>query len=128
MANTATIKRTTNSLQFNAEYVEATIKNINKSDKIWTKNEIKSLLQTNDRFVLNSLLKLYDYQTEEEKINNETVVNNSAGFNSADANVLTRIAEQCCEKHFISIPQIEYVRKKILKYSEQLAKIANGVM
>lgn len=128
MANTATIKCTTNSLQFNAEYVEATIKNINKSDKIWTKNEIKSLLQTNDRFVLNSLLKLYDYQTEEEKINNETVVNNSAGFNSADANVLTRIAEQCCEKHFISIPQIEYVRKKILKYSGQLAKIANGVM
>lgn len=128
MANTVinNIRREKYTFRFNDNYLADTTKNVVAQRSDWTQEEIKTLLKSNDRFVLNSLLKLYARQTEEEKETESTSCKNGRGFNCCDAKVLCNIAKQCFEEHFISFKQIAYVRSKIYKYSKQLMNIANG--
>ena len=64
------------------------------SEKVWTKCEIKKLLETNDKMVSKSVVKLYEYQTRAEQEVKETHEHNGVGFNSIDATFLTSIAER----------------------------------
>lgn len=120
------IRRERYAFKFNDDYLADITKNVAAQRNDWTQEEIKALLKSNDRFVLNSLLKLYARQTEDEKETESTSYKNGRGFNGCDAKVLCNIAKQCFEEHFISFKQIAYVRSKICKYSKQLMNIANG--
>lgn len=93
--------------------------------KTWNVDEIKELLKTNDRFVLRSLIKLYSFQTNEEKHCKESTEANNKGFNKFDAKILTPIAQDVVKGNIITENQISYVRNKIMKYAKQLTKIAN---
>lgn len=106
--------------------MNATFNSNNTTVKIWTKEEIKNLIMTNDKMVERSVLKLYDYQTKEEQYDKNTTEENGVGFNSFDASFLTSIAEQLKRKIHLTRKQIEITRKKLIKYSGQLTKIANN--
>lgn len=95
--------------------------------KIWTKEEIKDLLNVNDNFVCRSLMVLYSFQTADEQTYREASYRNGAGFSGADAGILTYFAEFYKEHGYLSHKQIELTRKKILKYSGQLTKYANSI-
>jgi SHS2 domain-containing protein len=94
----------------------------------WTKDEIKSLLETRDDFVERALLKLYNYQTDVEKINKETKVNNNVGFNGADAKILSDFCEwlKGGQNRHLTKNQMYIARLKIKKYSGQITNIANN--
>lgn len=102
---------------YTSEYKEAT--------KTWNVNEIKDLLKTKDKFVLRSLIKLYSFQTKEEKHHKESTESNNKGFNKFDAETLTPIAQKVVKGNVITEDQVTYVRNKIMKYAKQLTKVAN---
>lgn len=96
-----------------------------KNNRIWTKDEIKNLILTNDKMVIRSVLKLYEYQTESEKLSYDSNIINGVGFNSFDAPFLTDIVKKIHNNVKLTKNQIFILRKKMLKYSNQLTRIAN---
>lgn len=123
---TNTIKSTSYGYELSREYVDGLLTGKTNKGGYWGKDTIKYLLLTNDRMVIASLIKLYNYQTDEEQSTNSTVDSNGVGFNSFDSDALSNIARQCLEKLSISAKQVNFVRHKIVKYSGQIAKIAMG--
>jgi len=96
------------------------------ANKIWNKDEIICLLETNNKMVERSLLKLYERQTITERNCHSTIDNNGMGFNAPDAKILTSICESYLEYGRLTEKQIALVRKKLLKYAGQLTLIANN--
>lgn len=93
--------------------------------KIWTLEEIKNLLQTNDKFVMRSVVKIFEKQTEDEKEHDGTSHNNGIGYNGTDAFIMSRFAKFYIDKGYLSVKQLDIAKKKIQKYAKQLTKIAN---
>lgn len=99
----------------------------------WTKEAIKQNLLENDQWVVRGILAIYDRQTFDEQASHITKHNNGIGFNGVDAEILTSFAEQIIKwmnggKAYsspLSPKQMEIARRKIIKYSRQLAEIAN---
>jgi len=98
----------------------------------WTREDIEERMQESDRWLIGGLTTIYDKQTESEKRTKSTTNRNNVGFSSSDANFLTSIAEQVVEnrdkygKHYLTDNQISAARDAMMKYSQQLADIANG--
>ena len=101
------------------------LENLFESDRVWTKDEIKDKLKSDDRWLIRALLAIYDKQTEDEQANHMTAHYNSVGFNGLDAEFLSNAAEKYKQRGFLTPKHLQWVRKKMLKYSGQLAKIAN---
>ena len=99
----------------------------NTSKRTWTKDEILSVLLTNDTQVAKALVKLYDYQTASEQDDQETKYHNRVGFNGVDGKFLSNVAEFYKRNGYLSPKQLFKVRKSLKKYAAQLARIANGV-
>lgn len=95
-------------------------------DQKWTKQTIKAKLETDNRWVIRGLLAIYSRQTESEKCNGQTKEDNGIGFNGVDSTILSSFVQQWNDRNFLSPKQWVIVRKKIMKYAGQLAKIANG--
>lgn len=93
--------------------------------RTWTAEEIKELVQTNDKVLYGALKKLYACQTADEKAYGETVESNGVGFNGADAKILSSMAEFLNKTGFLTEKQKVIVRKKLVKYNKQLTKLAN---
>lgn len=94
-------------------------------EKIWTEEEIRAKIQESDTMVCRSLLKLYSYQTYEEKEYGAATDRNGMGFNGIDAPILTSFSEFLNKTGFLTEKQIVICRKKLMKYAKQLTKIAN---
>lgn len=94
--------------------------------KTWTKKEIRTALENDDRWLIRGVLAIYNFQTEAEKSQDATLEDNGVGFNGADAFILSQFAEQYKARGFLSRKQMDIARRKMLKYAGQLAKIANG--
>lgn len=108
----------------------------------WTKDSIKAKMsQTNpegDMWVVRGMLAILQWQTAEEQANGMTVEDNGVGFNGVDAEILTSFCEQASRvlesrpndpmryTRCLSPKQMEIARKKMLKYSGQLARIATN--
>lgn len=95
--------------------------------KTWTKEEIATLLATNDTFVARSTVKIFERQTADEQINDGTSHNNGIGYNGSDAFIMSKFAKFYMEKNYLSTKQLEIARKKIKKYAGQLTRIANEI-
>ena len=93
--------------------------------KTWTVEEIKVLLEKNDVVVCRSLMQMYECQTDDEKMYKETSHDNGIGFNAFDSKYLSSLAEFYNEYHYLSNKQIAIARKKLMKYSKQIVKLAN---
>jgi hypothetical protein len=97
-----------------------------EAKKIWKKEEIKDLLQKNDKAVMRGLVVIYSLQTEDEKKAEETSEHNGVGFSGVDAKFLSSLAKQVMTKGRLSEKQMLLARKKMLKYAGQLTLVSNG--
>lgn len=99
--------------------------------KKWTKEEIRENLENKDAWVFRGITAIYHYQTEYEKKITHSCEMNGVGFNRPDGHYFDSWA-----KHFIRLRKedrtpelhpgaVKKLRKRILKYAGQLAKIAN---
>lgn len=101
--------------------LEATIK----------KGDISSIFLNNsmpflrDMAMVKSLLYLYDRQTNDEQISHSTNHHNNMGFTGVDANILSSFAKQVVQKSWLSDKQMDILRRKIIKYAGQMARVAN---
>ena len=93
--------------------------------KVWTKAEIKNLMETNDKVLCTALVKIYNCQTEYERACGDTVENNGVGFNGCDAEILSSFARFYNQNGFLTPKQKNLARKKMMKYAGQVTKLAN---
>jgi len=94
--------------------------------KQFHKNEIKEKLATDNRWLERGIVAIFKYQTDVEQQSEMTTDKNGVGFNGLDAEFLSSLAKQVMQGKTLSERQIEYGRKKMLKYAGQLTRIANG--
>ena len=94
--------------------------------KIWEVSFIRNKVASDNRWALRGLLAIYKFQTEAEKSIQDTVENNGVGFNGADSKILSSIAEFYLNNNVITNKQLDIVKKRIPKYANQLARIANS--
>lgn len=93
--------------------------------KTWTEDEIKILIQENDKVLYGALKKLYNEQTAGEQVEGNTKVQNGVGFNGVDAPILSSMAEFLNKTGFLTSKQKALARKKLVKYNKQLTRLAN---
>ena len=85
------------------------------------------MIAENDDWLVRGIVAIYHKQTADEQNSESTIENNGVGFNGCDAEFLSSLAKQAIERNFaLSQRQIEYGRKKMMKYVGQLTRIANG--
>jgi hypothetical protein len=101
---------------------------IKKAAKVWTKDEIKNIILTNDQQVGKMLVKLWELQTQDEQRDNQTKHHNGVGFNGLDASILSSFAKWFQKTGRLSDKQLVLARKKLVKYAGQLTNIANGTL
>ena len=92
----------------------------------WTVDEIKELIQTNDKVLYGALKKLYAEQTADEQHVGETREHNGVGFNGIDSKFLSSVSEFLIKRGFLTDKQKYITRKKLVKYSKQLTRLANA--
>ena len=97
------------------------------SKRTWTTEEIKNLVATNDIVLYRALKQLYARQTADERELKETNCSNGLGFNGVDAKILSSFAEFLNQTGFLTPKQKDITRKKLVKYTGQLTRIANGL-
>ncbi len=98
----------------------------------WNKTNIRELLEKNDRAVNRGIIRIYEYQTQDEKKKAQTKESNGVGFNGVDAPFGTFLAEYILSKrknvndyNVLTGNFLERARKITIKYAGQLAFIAN---
>lgn len=94
--------------------------------RIWTEEEIKNLVQTNDKVLYGAIRKLYAEQTADEQRAGETKHHNGVGFNGADSRFMSSIAEFLKRTGFLTDKQKAVARRKLVKYNKQLTRLANA--
>lgn len=94
--------------------------------RIWTEDEIKNLIQTNDKVLYGALKKIYAEQTADEQASGETNHRNGVGFNGVDAPILSSFCEFLNRTGFLTPKQRAIARKKLVKYNKQLTALANA--
>lgn len=94
--------------------------------RVWAEEEIKNLVQTNDKVLYGALKNLYAQQTADEQRQGETREYNGVGFNGADSRFLSSVAEFLSRTGFLTDKQKAVTRKKLVKYTKQLTRLANA--
>ena len=96
-----------------------------------TKEQIKTLLQTNQKAVMRALIVLNERQTQDEQTSEATINRNGRGFTPADARMGTSMANFYKRNGYLSEKQIAYWLKpnakgveRIVKYTNQLLEIS----
>lgn len=92
----------------------------------WNRDNIRELLEKSDRAVLRGIVVIHSLQTASEQASHMTNEWNQVGWTGFDAEFMSSLADQIRDKGGLTPKQMEYARKKILRYARQLAKIANG--
>lgn len=95
-----------------------------KSKAQLKKNIEKGILSSN-RVLVKAIQILYEYQTSDEKDMAHTNHWNGVGFNKPDAFKLTLYAEELMKGKYLRKYEIDDARKRMVKYSSQLARIDN---
>lgn len=96
-----------------------------EAKRVWTEEEIKTLVQTKDKVLYGALKKLYACQTADEQSSAETTHSNGVGFNALDAEFLTSCSQFLLKNGYLTDKQKAVVRKKLVKYNKQLTRLAN---
>lgn len=99
------------------------IKAIEINGKVWTKEVIKDTLIKSPKAVETGILKIYECQTQEEKIYQATVEDNGIGFSGCDAEILSSFAKRILGGNSLTEKQLVIAQKKMPKYAGQLFKL-----
>ena len=97
-----------------------------ETKKVWSGEMIRNLLLRNSNAVLKAVVTLYKLQTADEKAYKHTNESNGVGFSAYDAPYMTQKAEKVLSKRGLTKMEVANLKVKLLKYSNQLAKVANG--
>lgn len=86
------------------------------------------MLQTDDKWLIRGLLRIYSFQTQNEQQVRATNLQNGVGFSAFDADFLSGIAERVLKdpQRPLTPNQINAVRKAMLKYARQLLNYVKG--
>lgn len=98
---------------------------MNKVSKTQIKEFVKKKLSTDPKWAQHALLKIYEFQTQEEQRVKNTIYHNGVGFTGTDGRILTSFAKQLLKKHTLSEKQMAIVFKKMPKYWIQVVKISD---
>ena len=90
-----------------------------KAEKAYCE-KIKQAIDTNDNAVKKAILIIYQNQTADEQVSENTIEHNGVGFTGVDAEFLSSIAVRIQRGLPLSEKQIIVGRRKIRKYSRQL--------
>ena len=96
--------------------------------KVWTKEEIKGLIESRDDAVIRGMKRIYDLQTEDEKENGGTYYNNGVDFSGVDGDIMSSFVKFYNKTNFLTFKQMKIARKKMLKYAVQFTKIVNKLV
>lgn len=88
--------------------------------KVWTKESVKDLLKRSDEAVERGILRIYSFQTDEEKYTGATKTVNGKGFSKFDVEILSSFAQQIRQGRHLTEKQMYKARPKICKYAGQL--------
>ena len=75
---------------------------------------VRQMLEANANWAKRALIRIYDNQTDNEKVNGNTVEYNGVGFTGCDAEILSSFAEQLKNRGFLSPKQMTILHKKIV--------------
>jgi len=92
-----------------------------------TRAFVKIKIATNEQWMLNSLLKIYEYQTASEKAIGETYFTNGVGFSGLDSRILSSLAQQYKSHKWMSLKQKAIAFKLMPKYYQQIINISDKV-
>ena len=109
-----------------SEAIDMVLGETEKKRRVWTEDEIKNLVQTNDKVLYGALRKLYAEQTSDEQAAGTTKHYNGVGFNGADAKIMSSFAEFLKKTGFLTPKQKAVARRKLVKYNKQLTRLANA--
>jgi len=87
--------------------------------------EVLELLLNSNKAVESAIVALYNKQTLDEKHSEETRHSNGIGFSGAHARLGSYYARWILAGNHLNSKHMEKARNIVLKYSKQLAKIAN---
>ena len=90
---------------------------------VWTKDTLKELFLKSDEAVIRGMFRIYDKQTEDEKMVEDTVEDNGVGFSGVHGNIMTSFAKFYQERKYLSPKQMVTIKKIMPKYAGQLLKI-----
>ena len=96
-----------------------------KITKQQIRDYVKRQLSTNPAWALQGLVKIFDFQTEEEKEYESTHVHNGVGFTGADGEILASFAKQYRNRGSLSPKQMDLLYKKMPKYWKQIISISD---
>ena len=100
--------------------------NVAEVRRVWTEEEIKTLVQSNDKVLYGAMRKLYECQTADEKADGTATHRNGAGFNGVDAGIMSSMCEFLNRTGFLTARQKIIARRKLVKYTRQLTALANA--
>lgn len=87
---------------------------------------VREQLKTNEKWALGALVKIYDFQTDDEQNSGDTNEYNNVGFTGVDGFILSSIANQYIKKGWLSPKQKAIVMKKMSKYTRQIVEVSDG--
>ena len=96
------------------------------ASKKWKKEDIRKLLETNDVAVIKGLIRIYELQTSDERAWETTHNLNGVGFSGFDGEFMTKVAKFFLKNGYVTEKQFKFIKKKMMRYAGQLAKLANG--
>jgi len=98
-----------------------------------TKEDIITLLMTNDKAVERAVVVLFERQTQSEQSSESTHVHNGEGFTPFDAHIMSGMAKWVLRGRPLTPKQLAFLRRgtrkfpsRIGKYAGQLLKIAEA--
>lgn len=86
--------------------------------------KIKQLLAEKDKAVVRAVVAIYRRQTNDEKLCQLTKETNYQGFCANDASIMSMYAEQILKFGGLTQQQLRIARDRMMRYSRQLAEIA----
>ena len=93
------------------------------TQKQW-KNYLKELIKNNDRAVIRGVIQIYNRQTFDEQIEQESNVINGIGFNKNDAPFMSAVAIAFISGKEVDKKTFEIARNKLIHYWRQLMQIS----
>lgn len=93
-----------------------------KTQKQW-KKELQKLLCTNDYAVVHAMERIWDLQTDAEKLSGQALTENGIGFNRVDSVEIKKYVEKHARQS-LDAEDIRVVRSMMLKYWKQLMKLS----
>lgn len=85
---------------------------------------IRSAITTKPEKAIQAMLRIYEYQTEDEQKAGDVVENNGVGFAGTDSEILTSFCKQYEKYGRLSEKQMNILYRKIGKYAAQLTRQA----